>query len=45
MEQITFRAPAELLDELEETVESGGYANRSELIRGAVRDELREHRG
>lgn len=44
MEQVTFRVPEEMLEEADELVDSGVYSSRSELIRGAVRDELRHRR-
>ena len=34
--------PEKMVDELNEAVESGYYANRSELVRDAVRERLRE---
>ncbi|MFB6199607.1 MAG: ribbon-helix-helix domain-containing protein [Candidatus Nanohaloarchaea archaeon] len=34
--------PEKLLDELNDAVEEGYYANRSELVRDAVRERLRE---
>lgn len=34
--------PEKLLNELNEAVEEGYYANRSELVRDAVRERLRE---
>ena len=34
--------PEKLLDEINEAVEEGWYANRSELVRDAVRGRLRE---
>jgi len=34
--------PEKLLEDLNEAVEDGYYANRSELVRDAVRERLRE---
>lgn len=34
--------PEKLLEELNDVVEEGYYANRSELVRDAVRERLRE---
>ncbi len=34
--------PEKMLEELNEAVEEGWYANRSELVRDAVRERLRE---
>lgn len=34
--------PEKLFEEMDEAVEGGWYANRSELVRDAVRERLRE---
>ena len=38
MERVTFRAPAEQIEEIEQLVDDGEYPNRSEAVRDAVRD-------
>lgn len=42
MERVTMRFPKKQLEEIEELCEDGQYPNRSEAIRSAVREMLKE---
>jgi len=42
MERVTLRIPKQQIEEVEQMVETGEYPNRSEAIRSAVRDMLKE---
>jgi antitoxin ParD1/3/4 len=42
MERVTLRIPKQQIEEVEQMVETGKYPNRSEAIRSAVREMLRE---
>ena len=42
MERVTLRIPKQQIEEVEQMVERGKYPNRSEAIRSAVREMLRE---
>ena len=42
MERVTLRIPKQLIEEVEQMVETGQFPNRSEAIRAAVRDMLSE---
>lgn len=42
MERVTLRIPRQQIEEIEEMVEVGEFPNRSEAIRSAVRDMLKE---
>lgn len=44
MERITLRITERQLNELEAIIERGDYPNRSEAIRAAVRDMVKEDR-
>lgn len=44
MERITLRIPKQQMEEIRDLVDRGEYANQSEAIRTAVRDELHYHR-
>lgn len=44
MERCTIRLPERQLDDVDRLVDRGEYPNRSEAIRAAVRDMLREER-
>ncbi|MFB6234186.1 MAG: ribbon-helix-helix domain-containing protein [Halopenitus sp.] len=45
MERVTLRIPKQQIEEVEQMVETGKFPNRSEAIRSAVREMLREHDG
>ena len=42
MERVTLRIPKQQIEEVEQMVETGEFPNRSEAIRSAVRDMLKE---
>ncbi|RBI61807.1 ribbon-helix-helix domain-containing protein [Halomicrococcus sp. NG-SE-24] len=42
MERVTLRIPKQQIEEVEQMVETGEFPNRSEAIRAAVRDMLKE---
>ena len=42
MERVTLRIPKQQIEEVEQMVETGEYPNRSEAIRSAVREMLKE---
>ena len=42
MDRFTLRIPEQQLEEVESLVDAGKYPNRSEAIRSAVRDMIRE---
>jgi len=42
MERVTLRIPKQQIEEVERMVDTGEYPNRSEAIRSAVRDMLKE---
>ena len=44
MQRVTFRIPERKLDDVESLVDDGEFASRSEAIRQAVRDLIREER-
>jgi Arc/MetJ-type ribon-helix-helix transcriptional regulator len=44
MEQVTVRVPASQLDRVDEQVDRGDYASRSEWVRHAIREQLTEGR-
>ena len=41
-QQVSVTLPASMLEEIEESAEEYGYTNRSEFIRDAARERLRE---
>ncbi|WP_158057999.1 ribbon-helix-helix domain-containing protein [Halorussus halophilus] len=45
MERVTLRIPKQQIEEVEQMVETGEFPNRSEAIRAAVRDMLKEQEG
>jgi antitoxin ParD1/3/4 len=45
MERVTLRIPEQQIDEVEQLVETGEFPNRSEAIRSAVRDMIKERDG
>ena len=45
MERVTLRIPKQQIEEVEQMVETGEFPNRSEAIRSAVRDMLKEQSG
>jgi Arc/MetJ-type ribon-helix-helix transcriptional regulator len=42
MERVTLRIPKQQIEEVEQMVETGEFPNRSEAIRSAVREMLKE---
>ncbi len=42
MERVTLRIPEQQIEQVERMVETGEFPNRSEAIRSAVRDLIRE---
>ena len=44
MERVTFRVPEKKIEEVDALVDEGEFPNRSEAIRQAVRDLIREGR-
>lgn len=42
MERVTLRIPKQQIEEVEQMVETGEFPNRSEAIRAAVRDMLKD---
>lgn len=43
MERVTLRIPKQQIDEVEKMVETGEFPNRSEAIRAAVRDMVKNN--
>jgi Arc/MetJ-type ribon-helix-helix transcriptional regulator len=44
MERVTLRLPKQQIDELEQLVDTGEFPNRSEAIRSAIRDKIKDER-
>lgn len=42
MERVTLRIPKQQIEAVERMVESGAYPNRSEAIRAAVREKIKD---
>jgi len=44
MERVTLRIPKQQIEEVEQLVDTGEYPNRSEAIRSAVREMIKEQK-